>query len=171
MEYPMAKRTYARVGTDNNMRDLNKQRIPTLVQALLNANIKNKDAPAFLKKFVQNNSLIVPDNEFLVLVGTTSELQQLVKDLKNAGIDEIRCKPGNELVTWCVRVDANHPDHVLGKSTLTVLVIGKASVFGKRDPDTTWQWFGITKKGVLTSLDKDFDDALEKAKKFTPVNA
>jgi hypothetical protein len=164
MENPMAKRTYARFYytiAKNYLKE---------IENLANATLDNGDSkPANLKKqlITQGKSLMVPDNGFVALVGTTKELKQFRDDLK---LDEIRCKPGDQLQTWCVRVDANHPDHVLSKSTLTLLVIGRAKEMGDT-PKAPWQWFGVRHQGVSTNLDNDFDQALDTAAEFDAVNA
>jgi hypothetical protein len=177
MENPMARRTYARFGLTGSTNDLQAKRIPTLVKGLLAAGPKQSspNGPTLLKnrKLVEGESLMVPGDEFLALVGTSAELRQLVDELKTAGIKEIKCKSPNELVTWCTRVDANHPDHIASTSTLTLLVIGRAgkgSLFDTKEPDSyndashwPWRWFGVTRKGVSMKLDDDFDKAFEEA--------
>jgi hypothetical protein len=171
-ENPMARRTYARFGSDNSMQNLKKKNIPATARGLLKAGTSAPDVPDLLTQngYVQGNSLIVPNNEYLELIGTTGELQQLANRLTKAGIHEIKCKPNNQLAAWCVRVDADHPDHVMSSSTLTLLVIGAATAFGGTiDPAPPWNWFGVVRKGVLMKLD-DFDAALEDAKEYDIVN-
>jgi hypothetical protein len=108
----------------------------------------------------------------LLLIGTTEELKEFRNQLKGEGIDQIDCQNHDELVTWCVRVDANHPDHVMGTSTLTLLVIGGKSAIGDETPKPPWKSFGVTQKGRASmKLDNTFDEALDTAKKLNPVKA
>lgn len=155
------------------MSNLRKNNIPGTARGLLAAGTSAPGVPALLTQngWVQGNSLVVPDNEYLELIGTTKELGQLVDTLTNDGIQQIKCNAGNELGSWCVRVEADHPDHAMSSSTLTLLVIGPATALGgTKDPRAPWHWFGVVRKGVSIKLDGDFDDALETAKGYDPVN-
>ena len=163
----MARRTYARFYYTIAEDYLKKEEIVNLAVATLQV---GDSKPANLKGALttQGKSLVVPDNGFVALVGTTKELKEFRDGL--TGIDEIRCKAGDQLQTWCVRVDANHPDHVLSKSTLTLLAIGRAKRMGDA-PKAPWRVFGVTRKGVYTTLDEDFDKALDAVAEIKAVNA
>jgi hypothetical protein len=169
MENPMARRTYARFYYTIAKSYLKKEEIVNLAVATLDKQVGDPK-PANLKKQLttQGKSLVVPDNGFVALVGTTRELKEFRDGL--TGIDEFRCKSGDQLQTWCVRVAANHPDHVVSESTLTLLVIGRAKEMGDT-PKAPWRWFGVRRQGVSTKLDEEFDEALDAVAEIKAVNA
>ena len=157
--------------------------IPDLVQNVLEQDTKD---PYDLVRWLNGESgtLELKKDNFLVLLGTTNELQRLrqaLNDLEEegdiqGGFDEILCAKGQKVGTWCVRVDVKKKGHLAAwfgqESTITMLVVGNGSDFtkvaGSDKPKSPWQPFPMVVSGGVP-LDKTFDDAVAKAQKFTKV--
>ena len=163
----------ARFYFTNEMYLIKPDYIPTLAATAFKA---GKSAPAILKKHVdKQGTLVLPNDQFLVLAGTTGELKQFRAGLNAAGVDAIGCArrrdSGDPLVTWCARVDVKHPDKKqLHDATVTLVVICRESLWvGSRFAKPPWEAFPHGLAGVL-HLDNDFDAALDVAQKHPKAN-
>jgi hypothetical protein len=149
--------------------------VPTLAATAFKA---GKSDPAILGKRVGNRgAVILPDDQFLVLAGTTGELKRLRAELNTAGINAIGCgqrrdtDTGSPLVTWAARVDVAHPDKKqLHDATVTLVVIFREKLWsGSRHPKAPWRAFPHGMRGLL-NLDDDFDEALNDAQQQAKAN-
>jgi hypothetical protein len=152
--------------------------VPTLAAAAMKAD----SDPDSLKKLLvfdkKDNSLTLPADQFLVLVGTTAELKQFRAGLNAAGVDAIgfkqRRSSGSPLVTWCARANVKHPDSGKklepGGTDVTVLLIFRESLIsGSPLPKVPWHPIDHGLSGLLL-LDNGFDKKLEGARKLAKAN-
>jgi hypothetical protein len=124
--------------------------------------------------------LTMSDDKFLLLAGTTAELKDFRAELNTdkveaIGLDAAKGDP-DPLVTWCTRVDVNHPEKPLeSKTTVTLVLVGRPGLFTKIKvdpaPKDPWKPFPHTKDNVTGTggflhLDTSFNAALDVAKKY-----
>ena len=148
--------------------------IPTLAAAAFKG---GSFALASLKKHVdKKGTLVLPDDQFMVLVGTTGELKQFRAGLNGAGVDAIgsgrrvSISSISPLVAWCARVDTKHPDKKqLHDATVTLLVICETSLWAG-SPLAKPPWHDFPSQFGALSLDNSFDAAVDFAKKHPKAN-
>jgi hypothetical protein len=129
---------------------------------------------------LKDKLLTLSDKQFLVLAGTTTELKEFRTALKSAKVEAIGIKQGRDpLVTWCTRVDVNHPDKTFEKNTtVTLVLIGLESLFlaagVSKVPIAPWKAFphnvGPSREGGFLHLDRSFEAALDVAQKHRKAN-
>jgi hypothetical protein len=175
MENPMTARFY--LFTDELLLDDNM--IPTLAAVAMKKG--NSDPVSLTKRPLvldkKDNSLTVPIDEFLVLVGTTAELKDFRRRLNAANVDAIgfkqsRRSSGSPLVTWCTRANVKHPEKKIepGGTDVTVLLICRDDLLtGSPFPQDPWHPFDHSLSGLL-ELDDDFDRKLDAARKLAKAN-
>ena len=121
-------------------------------------------------------------DKLLVLAGTTAELKEFRARLNADKVDAIGLEDTKEdpLVTWCTRVDVNHPEKPAeGNTTVTLVLIGLKDFFTKNKvdpaPKAPWKPFphardNLTPTGGFVHLDMGFDKALDYAQKHPKAN-
>ena len=152
--------------------------VPTLVS---NAFKTGKSLPSGLLNSLvrKGKSLIMPDDQFLVIVGMTEEISAFRDGITSTGVDSITCTSHrssdlDQLITWVARVDLKHPDRsVPGKTTVTAIVIGRECLFEKnwnRLPHDPWDSFAATLRDTTMRIGAAFDNALAAARKVRKAN-
>ena len=112
---------------------------------------------------------MLPEDQFLVLAGTTTALQEFRKRFNKLGFDAIGSKTarrsGDPLWAWSTRAVVTHPDKVVdpGGTDITLIVIGWQHLFPAA-PVLPWRRFPL---GAIVQLlfDDTLDDNLEKVRK------
>jgi hypothetical protein len=161
--------------TDDKM-GLETEYIPTLAATVFK--VGEELVTTLLSRLpVKRKVLTLSDKKLLVLAGTTGELKEFRVELKSDKVDAIGLEQavGDPLVTWCARVDVNHPDKELeSNTTVTLVLIGLQKVFTRIGvswvPVAPWKKFphavGPGGDGGFLHLDRSFEAALDVAKKY-----
>lgn len=121
-----------------------------------------RGAQALNDDHAKDEKVSVPEREFLVVLGTTEELDKFFETLEVLGVGEIGC--------WrCLgtRVKVNKPDHVALSSPVTLLIFINNEAYIRHDRLTGWT--RLIDNGPIL-LDDQFKLAFEGAKNIRCVN-
>lgn len=162
----------ARFYFTNDVMLLKPDYIPTLAAAAFKGAF---DVAALQGHVDKQGTLVLPNDQFLVLVGTTDELKKFRAELNEAGVKAIGCgqyrlSGVSPLVAWCARVDTSHPDKMqLHDATVTLVVLCRENLWVGSNLAKP-PWYDFPNLFGAVSLDDIFDSALDLAKNHPKAN-